>query len=451
MNVIEYSKKYNEISSILLEQCAAEHKNENLVLSPLSLLIALAMTAEASAGETKREITNVFCGKHSYDEVLALLRDCLKQFTKSESVNSASAVIVDDEVKDSINSNFTERLQDLFAGRLFCSKDVVNEVNTWVRKETHGLIDNIADNSMRDMLISLLNAIVFEVEWADEYVDDDVKEKLFTNADGSSGEVSMLESLEDSYVENMLYKGFVKPYLGSEFSYMALLPKKKSNDISGKMLKNIDFTKLFQERRREKVSVYLPEYKDELTLDMERVLRKLGINKVFSDSADFSPLSSEWLKINQAIQKVKIEVDRKGTRAAVVSMMGFGVGGINISLNKPREVHLDRPFVYAIIHNETGLPVFTGIVNQITPLSEADIEMRKSAAEEKEELKQKYRAIARIVHPDVVNPQNESEAKDFERIWEEAHRAYAVNDLRKITRLEKELSAILGRREAKMT
>ena len=70
----------------------------------------------------------------------------------------------------------------------------------------------------------------------------------------------------------------------------------------------------------------------------------------------------EWLKVDSIIHKAHIEVDRKGTKAAAVTM-AFVVAGCAPSMDF-KSVCLDRPFVYAIMDTETGLPVFTGIYNQ---------------------------------------------------------------------------------------
>jgi len=88
-----------------------------------------------------------------------------------------------------------------------------------------------------------------------------------------------------------------------------------------------------------------------------------GINEIFSNLADFSPFSSARLKMDSIIHKARIEVDRNGTKAAAVTMDIVCAGCA------PRFdykiVELNRPFVYAIIHTKTGLPVFTGIVNKL--------------------------------------------------------------------------------------
>ena len=79
---------------------------------------------------------------------------------------------------------------------------------------------------------------------------------------------------------------------------------------------------------------------------------------------DFSNMSSADLKADSILHKAHIEVDRKGTKAAAVTSMVV-VPGCAPMEREYEEVCLDRPFVYAIMNNKTGLPVFTGITNQI--------------------------------------------------------------------------------------
>ncbi len=59
-----------------------------------------------------------------------------------------------------------------YAGELFASEAIVSAVNKWVRKATNGMIDQIADDSMKDMLACLLNAVSFEAKWLEGYESD---------------------------------------------------------------------------------------------------------------------------------------------------------------------------------------------------------------------------------------------------------------------------------------
>ena len=106
----------------------------------------------------------------------------------------------------------------------------------------------------------------------------------------------------------------------------------------------------------------MPEFKYDFGKDLTSLFKTMGIEKLFSPQADFSPMSSEWLKMEAILHKAHIEVDSKGTKAAAVTI-GIVTCGCAPVMEEYRTVTLDRPFIYAIIHNETGLPVFAGIMN----------------------------------------------------------------------------------------
>ena len=107
----------------------------------------------------------------------------------------------------------------------------------------------------------------------------------------------------------------------------------------------------------------MPEFTFSFEDDLTGFFKELGIRSLFSPDADFSPLTSEWIKADSIIHKAKIEVDSEGTKAAAATAM-FAVAGC-APMFDAKEVILNRPFLFAIMHNETGLPVFTGCLNQI--------------------------------------------------------------------------------------
>ena len=172
----------------------------------------------------------------------------------------------------------------------------------------------------------------------------------------------MLDISEREYVESNAFTGFVKPYKDKAFSFMALLPKDKSSTGMKLALHSLSFTDVFSSRTNEGVVVTLPEFKYSFGKDLTSLFRELGIEELFTDHADFTPLSSSWLKLESILHKARIEVDRSGTKAAAVTA-GFACAGAAPKMHKV--VELNRPFVYAIMHDETGLPVFTGIVNML--------------------------------------------------------------------------------------
>ena len=128
----------------------------------------------------------------------------------------------------------------------------------------------------------------------------------------------------------------------------------------------ISFYRLLRRPLRKKVYTRMPEFTFNYTRELTPLFESMGISDLFRFGADFSPVlqSDRGLKVGSVLHKAFIDVNRQGTRAAAVTAMWVEEEGCAPEVEY-EEVYLDRPFVFAIIHNRTGHPVFTGIVNRL--------------------------------------------------------------------------------------
>lgn len=216
------------------------------------------------------------------------------------------------------------------------------------------------------MLACLLNAVSFKAQWREQYEEDDICDDKFTDVDGNVKVVPFLHSIEQYYIEDDSFTGFTRPYKDAGFVFMALLPKKKnSQSFLVRALKDTVFTVLYQNRTDQyNLRVSMPEFESSFDDDLTAFCREAGIEEVFTEEADFTPMCSEWLKVDSMIHKARIEVNRQGTKASAVSAMLIGDGCVP-NFDRVKHVELNRPFLYAIVHEDTGLPVFTGILNRL--------------------------------------------------------------------------------------
>jgi serpin B len=368
MTINEYSSIYNDVAKKLLGEYAKSQKNKNIVLSPMSIIMLLGIAADAVSGKTRDEITEIIGKEISFDELKSVLSQIQSSFAESGSLMSSNAVCVKESIAKSIAAGYADRLKEIFDGRLFSSNDIVRDVNAWVAEKTKGMIENAADESMNQTLACLMNAIAFESEWEDPYLDEDISKGKFHNADGSESAVQMMRSTEYSFVEDSRFTGFIKPYKDQKYAFMALLPRSKSKSFLLNAVDQIDFSKLAGSAYFCEVHASMPEFKYDFGEDLTELCKELGIRTLFSPEADFSPMSSEWLKVDSIIHKAHIEVDRLGTKAAAVTM-AYVVAGC-APTREFKRVNLNRPFVYAIMNTETGLPVFTGVFNSAADSTE---------------------------------------------------------------------------------
>ncbi|MCR5837571.1 MAG: serpin family protein [Lachnospiraceae bacterium] len=375
-----FIENYQSIVRNLLGENLKETPLQNIVISPYSILYLLSIVALSTDNNTKDEITQFLSCKQN--QQITGYSDCDDSCTDSsgdfcdyllsvqrfldecKELSVSNAICAKSLFSKSIKKEFVHKLSKQHKCNVFASDHVADDVNKWVKKNTKGMINSLLDPSA-DFNACFLNAIAFISEWATPYENDDIYEDDFTNADGTVSTVEMLRSTEKKFVVDENFYGFVKDYKNNNFSFMALLPKNKANvSLLIKSLEKINFTKLYSQSSRKKVYVTMPEFKYSFSNELTDFCKRHGINELFTPAADFSPMCSAPLMADSILHKAYIELDRKGTKAAAVTGMVV-VAGCAPMMEDYKEVILDRPFVYAIIHNKTGLPIFTGITNKL--------------------------------------------------------------------------------------
>ena len=348
-----------------MKQCAKEEK-ENVIISPFSIIMLLAIAADASSGKTKNEIANVLSESMPFEEVRDILCDIQKLLEDKKTFSSANALCVHHAIEKHILPDFITNLQNRFNGEFFASENLVQDVNIWTKEKTNGLIPQIMNEPISDETVAcLLNAVSFKSDWYTEFDEKLILPERFTNLDNLVKEIPMLHSTEKYYIEDNYFTGFVKPYQ-ADYSFMALLPKEEGESFLMRSLTQVDYVSLYLNKIRADVKIAMPEFSYSFEKELTGICQMLGIHTVFTDNADFSPVTDVNIKAGSVLHKARIELDRKGTKAAAVTRMNhFLTASACVFQHEPRIVYLTRPFIYAIIHNETCLPVFTGVLNRV--------------------------------------------------------------------------------------
>ena len=134
------------------------------------------------------------------------------------------------------------------------------------------------------------------------------------------------------------------------------------------ILEELDIPKLLRKRTTDYdlLTVRMPRLKFKTNIELDEVLRKLGVTEIFEKKADFSGISDDPLYIDRMLQKTKLELDEHGTRASAVTIaMAFG----GCAFRPPRRilsVELNRPFAFLIYDPEEKQVLFMGKVNDPT-------------------------------------------------------------------------------------
>lgn len=344
---------------------AAHEKGENALISPLSVLCALAMTANGADGETLAQMEQTL--GMDRDALNAFFRSYLSALSSDEggTLRLANSVWFTDRNGFEVNRDFLQRVADVYDADAYLAPfddTTLADINNWVRQNTDGMIPEILDRIPEDAVMYLINALAFDAKWMSPYHDYDVREGEFTAQNGEKRTVEFMHSEENIYLEDDGAVGFVKLYEDGKYAFAALLPKEGvtvedylSTLDAGKLLK------MFREPTYDTVFASLPKFETACDAELSDVLKGMGMEIPFDGSrADLHGLGScgdNNLYISRVLHKTFISVAEDGTRAGAATAVEVGAEGC---IEDPKTVDLDRPFIYMLVDCETGLPFFIG-------------------------------------------------------------------------------------------
>lgn len=344
------------------------------MISPLSVMMALDMAAAGANGETQSQITELFCAGAKQPQMEHFCRDLLDRYESSRDVelHLANSIWIRDTIADRIDEEFLVRADHIFdavAALAPFDQTTVDAVNGWCDEKTDGMIDHLLNEISPDAKLLLMNATALDAPWEEPYEDRKVTQEEFTAADGTSQEAQMLNSTEKNYFETEDAVGFMKYYEGGDYAFLAILPDESMTvDEYVQSLTGEKYMEFWSSRTNEyDVNAKLPEFTYEYELIMNDVLSDMGMPLAFDpEAADFTGITDDTnLYIGIVLHKTFIEVGQYRTRAAAVTEIEMKDAAVMPDLAEIKEVILDRPFVYAIVEVDTGMPLFIGTLQRI--------------------------------------------------------------------------------------
>ena len=318
------------VSAFALSLLRSERAGETgVLLSPVSILNALGMTANGAGGTTLKQMeTAAGMSLNQLNEFLYTYRMSLPAAYKSCAVSLANSAWVRDtfRVEDSflracVNYYNAEVYRSAFDGGL------VTDLNRWVSKETNGLIDRLLEQAPGEAtMLYLVNAACFDARWETPYEASDIREGgTFTAASGARQTADYLTSSESIYLSGNNVTGFLKPYDGGKYAFVALLPDE--GVTLEDYLKNLTGEHLYQlitNHQYADVQASIPRFTAQTELELEKALTAMGITDLFDVSrADLRAMGSapsgNNLYVSSVLHKTYLSLDENGTRAAAAT------------------------------------------------------------------------------------------------------------------------------------
>jgi serpin B len=357
----DFFKKVNEISG----------SNANLMVSPLSVSMALGMTRNGAANGTLEAMTTTLGFADQTDtEINESYKYIVETFSELDpKVKLQIANSIWYRAGFSVEQAFIDANSQYFNASVtpldFSAPTAVDIINAWVNEKTNELIPTILNQIPGDAMMYLINAVYFKGQWKYQFEQKNTVSKPFTLQDGSNVQVAaMNQHATFSYFKGTGFEAIDLPYNQGNYTMTVLLPdadKSVSEVISQLTQQNWNtWSRQFTELD---IQLQLPKFKYEYNEEnMKPILIAMGMGEAFSpDNADFTRINPEGgLYISRVIHKSFIETNEEGTEAAAVTAVEMSE--TSAGPDQPYYFTINRPFVYFIQEKATGTILFIGTV-----------------------------------------------------------------------------------------
>lgn len=354
----------------LFGRLAADDREGNVFLSPLSAYMALGMVANGASGETLEGIRATLhqsgLDEAQANEAYRGLLDLLLTLDPKVDLEIANAIWY--RLGLHVRSTFEEQSQRTFdaavEGLDFADPASVDVINGWVRDRTRNRIDEIVSELPPELVMLLVNAVYFKGSWQTEFDVDRTHDAGFTLLDETVVNVPMMlrpdvEMLR--YQRGDAFEAAELLYGNGAFVMTVIVPS--GGAAPADLMASLDASTWdgWMNDFEEVASfgqVLLPKFRIEWEEVLNDQLAAMGMSRAFSTSADLSRLFDEDqdLMISRVKQKSFVDVNEEGTEAAAVTSVGVGV------TSAPPGFRVDRPFVFAIRERFSGTVLFIGQV-----------------------------------------------------------------------------------------
>jgi len=351
---------------------ASNENGKNTLISPLSVLCALAMTANGAEEETLAQMEEVL--GMTTDELNLYLYSYMKNLPQGDKykLSLANSIWFTEDERFTVNQDFLQTNADYYGADIYKApfdKQTLKDINNWVKQNTDGMIPEILDQIPPEAIMYLVNALAFEAEWSEIYEKHQVKDGEFTKEDGTKQDVKFMFGSEGTYFEDEKATGFMKRYKGGKYAFVAMLPNEGvsvSEYIAS--LDGESLNALLANPQYATVRTSIPKFETEYKVEMSEILQSMGMTEAFDMyNADFEGLGTSTggnIYISRVLHKTFISVGEKGTKAGAATIVEMKDGAA-AEPTEPKEVYLDRPFVYMLVDCENNIPFFIGTMMDV--------------------------------------------------------------------------------------
>lgn len=355
----------------LLKAVQKDHPQSNVVLSPVSAALDLAMALNGASGETAAQMqtalalqgADLVAVNSANRKLIAQLRTPATDVTLSV-FNS----LWTDKRRAPLRADYIAQMQQWYLAEVedldFGSPDAPGYINGWASKETHGKIPEVIKSIDPSAVALLLNAVYFKGQWTHKFDKAQTHDRAFTLADGTTKTVlRMAQSGKFDFFETPDVQAIRLPYGKGDLAMDVFLPSKTSSLAALEAELTPRFWSAMEARfARRTGTIELPRFELRNNYSLNDALQSLGMVRAFNPhAAQFTKMSDRPVSISSVKQFTYLKVDEEGSEAAAVTTTEITMTAIRPE-EPPFSMIIDRPFLCAIEDQRSHTLLFIGAI-----------------------------------------------------------------------------------------
>ncbi|XP_059187262.1 serpin peptidase inhibitor, clade F (alpha-2 antiplasmin, pigment epithelium derived factor), member 2b [Centropristis striata] len=341
----------------LLQNLESTPEQPNVIISPLSISLALSQLALGAVNETEELLMH-----HLHDNTLPCYHQSLHNVLvqlRNNDLQIATRIFLREGFMP--KQDFVHESQ-----RLYDSEPAVLEslqqINDWVENATNGKMTDFLSALPPNLLLMLINAVHFKGEWKARFDPRFTSRGVFYLDEKNMVDVEVMEDAKHPlslYIDNGLEAQVASFPFQKSMSLLVVMPMSGQVNVSSLSAK-LNISELYRRLPKERaVQVKVPKFKLEYAQDLQDVFTKLGLGEMFS-RPNLADMADGPLLVSSVMHKSIMEINEEGAEAAAATT-------VVISRSSNPIFHLTQPFFFALMDDKTQVPIFMGVINNPNP------------------------------------------------------------------------------------
>lgn len=366
---VDISKKQLELGVWLLKRGSA--RDSNVTISPYSVHSALMLLRLGARGDTAAQFDTKLLPGSLTPELQTVYQSMNSAITNSsDTVTSVVANSLWLRTGYEYGARYRADSERVFAAEprhvdYQEPEKARAEINEWVSTKTKSLIPHLLPQGAvtTATTCTLVNALYFKSAWVEAFKKELTKDEGFWLGPTKEIHVPMMHRSDSmGYFEDSRWVGVHLPYKAYDYTFVVIVPKRRlSVGEIAQQLSPSSLSRVMQEQKFTRVNLSMPKFKVRQSQELLKPLEGYGLTRLAA--GDYTDISPNGIgSVGAVVHESVVSVDEGGTEAAAATAVVLARGAFIRDQDPPKDVRVDRPFAFALMHRPTQAPLFLGIV-----------------------------------------------------------------------------------------